>query len=99
VAVTGPGYEVPGWFFLRMRRHAERLTGLDDAELSALDRRARDLVAAVTEATAAPATYDLDVEPWIRRRDDVVALGLVVRNPVLPATRGHPEAVDQKEAL
>jgi diadenosine tetraphosphate (Ap4A) HIT family hydrolase len=56
-AEVAPGYEVPGWFFLRVRRHAERLTGLDDAELSALGHRARDLVAAVTEATAAPATY------------------------------------------
>jgi diadenosine tetraphosphate (Ap4A) HIT family hydrolase len=48
---------VPGWFFLRVRRHAELLMGLDDAELSALGRRARDLIAAVTEATGAPATY------------------------------------------
>ena len=56
-AEVAPGYEVPGWFFLRVRRHAELLTGLDDAELSALGRRARDLVAAVTEATGAPATY------------------------------------------
>ena len=56
-AEVAPGYEVPGWFFLRVRRHAELLTGLDDAELSALGHRARDLVAAVTEATGAPATY------------------------------------------
>jgi diadenosine tetraphosphate (Ap4A) HIT family hydrolase len=56
-AEVAPGYEVPGWFFLRTRRHAELLTGLDDAELSGLGRRARDLVAAVTEATGAPATY------------------------------------------
>ena len=56
-AEVAPGYEVPGWFFLRVRRHAERLTGLDDAELSALGHRARDLVAAVTEVTGAPATY------------------------------------------
>jgi len=58
-AEVAPGYEVPGWLFLRVRRHAERLTGLDDAELSAaLGHRARDLVAAVTDATAAPATYE-----------------------------------------
>ncbi len=37
--------------------HAELLTGLDDAELTALGHRARGLVAAVTEATGAPATY------------------------------------------
>lgn len=56
-AEVAPGYEVPGWFFLRVRRHAELLTGLDDAELTALGHRARGLVAAVTEATGAPATY------------------------------------------
>jgi diadenosine tetraphosphate (Ap4A) HIT family hydrolase len=52
-----PGYEVPGWFILRARRHAERLTGLDDAELASFGQRARDLVAAVTDVTGAPATY------------------------------------------
>jgi diadenosine tetraphosphate (Ap4A) HIT family hydrolase len=52
-----PGYEVPGWFILRARRHAERITGLDDGELSTFARRARDLVGAVTEVTGAPATY------------------------------------------
>ncbi len=52
-----PGYEVPGWVVLRVRRHAERITGLDDAELSTFARRARDLVAAVTAVTGAPTTY------------------------------------------
>ena len=52
-----PGYDVPGWFILRARRHAERLTGLDDAELSTFARRARDLIASVTDVTGAPATY------------------------------------------
>ncbi len=54
-----PGYDVPGWFILRARRHAERITGLDDEELASYGRRARDLVAAVTEVTDAPATYQL----------------------------------------
>lgn len=52
-----PGFDVPGWFVLRARRHAERLTGLDDAELGTMARRARDLTAAVSEVTAAAATY------------------------------------------
>jgi diadenosine tetraphosphate (Ap4A) HIT family hydrolase len=52
-----PGYDVPGWFILRARRHAERITGLDHDELSTFARRARDVVAAVTEVTGAPATY------------------------------------------
>jgi diadenosine tetraphosphate (Ap4A) HIT family hydrolase len=54
-----PGFDVPGWFVLRARRHAERITGLDNAELAALPYRARDLVAAVTEVTGAAATYFL----------------------------------------
>jgi diadenosine tetraphosphate (Ap4A) HIT family hydrolase len=54
-----PGYDVPGWFILRARRHAERITGLDDAELATYARRTRDLVAAVTDVTGAPATYQL----------------------------------------
>ena len=58
-AEIGPGMEVPGWFVLRTRRHAELITGLDDAETDALGRRLRALVAAVTEVTAAPATYQL----------------------------------------
>jgi diadenosine tetraphosphate (Ap4A) HIT family hydrolase len=52
-----PGYEVPGWFILRARRHAEYLGGLDDKELASFAFRARDLVAAVNNVTAAPATY------------------------------------------
>lgn len=53
------GYDVPGWVVLRARRHAERITGLDDDELATYGRRARDLVAAVSEATGAAATYQL----------------------------------------
>ena len=52
-----PGYEVPGWFILRIRRHAERLGGLEDEELASFAFRARDLVAAVSRVTDAPATY------------------------------------------
>jgi diadenosine tetraphosphate (Ap4A) HIT family hydrolase len=54
-----PGYEVPGWFFLRARRHADRITGLNDAELDTFGHRARNMVAAVTQATNAEATYML----------------------------------------
>ena len=52
-----PGYEVPGWFVLRTRRHALGLPGLTAEELATFGPRARDAVAAVTEATGAPATY------------------------------------------
>lgn len=56
-AEVAPGYEVPGWFFLRARRHAERLTGLDDAETATFGRRAHDLISAVEQVTGAPAVY------------------------------------------
>lgn len=56
-AEVAPGYEVPGWLLLRVRRHAERLTSLEDVELAALGRRARDLVAAVGEVMGTPVTY------------------------------------------
>jgi diadenosine tetraphosphate (Ap4A) HIT family hydrolase len=52
-----PGYDVPGWIILRVRRHAERITGLNDAELAGFAQRTRDVVAAVTEVTGAEATY------------------------------------------
>lgn len=54
-----PGFEVPGWFILRARRHAERITGLDASELEVFGRRTRDVVAAVAQATEAEATYIL----------------------------------------
>jgi len=56
-AEVAPGYEVPGWFFLRARRHAEKLTGLDEAETATFGRRAHDLVSAVERVTGAPAVY------------------------------------------
>jgi diadenosine tetraphosphate (Ap4A) HIT family hydrolase len=56
-AEVAPGYEVPGWFFLRARRHAEKLTGLDEAETAAFGRRAHDLVSAIERVTGAPAVY------------------------------------------
>jgi diadenosine tetraphosphate (Ap4A) HIT family hydrolase len=52
-----PGYEVPGWFILRTRRHAEYFGGLDDEELASFAFRVRDLIAAVNGVTGAPATY------------------------------------------
>ena len=54
-----PGFDVPGWFVLRVRRHALRIQGLTDEELATYGRRARDIVAAVTEVTRAPVTYML----------------------------------------
>jgi len=52
-----PGYDVPGWVILRLRRHAEGIGGLGPDELTSFGRRIRDLVGAVREATGAVATY------------------------------------------
>lgn len=52
-----PGYQVPGWIVLRVRRHAENIDALSEAELATLGRRARDLVAAVRRVTGAEAVY------------------------------------------
>ncbi|GAA2851149.1 hypothetical protein GCM10010472_05290 [Pseudonocardia halophobica] len=54
-----PGFDVPGWFVLRVRRHAERLQGLDAQELATYARRLRDVVDAVGQVTGAPAVYQL----------------------------------------
>jgi diadenosine tetraphosphate (Ap4A) HIT family hydrolase len=56
-AEVAPGFEVPGWFFLRARRHAEKLTGLDEAETATFGRHAHDLVSAVEQVTGAAAVY------------------------------------------
>lgn len=54
-----PGYDIPGWFVLRVRRHALNIGGLSEAELATYARRLRDVVGAVGEVTGAPATYQL----------------------------------------
>jgi diadenosine tetraphosphate (Ap4A) HIT family hydrolase len=56
-AEIAPGHEVPGWLFLRVRRHAERLTGLSDAEVDGFGRCARDLVGALGEVLRTSVTY------------------------------------------
>ena len=101
-AEVAPGYEVPGWFVLRVRRHAELLTALDDAELAALGRRARDLVAAVTEATGASATYLLHFGENYRHFHALVA----ARGADIPAERRggnilslRPDRVDRAAAV
>lgn len=98
-----PGYDVPGWFILRARRHAERITGLDDEELSSYGRHARDLVAAVTEVTGAPATYllvfgenYLHFHVLVAARGDDVPAGLRAGNILrLRADRADPAAAEK----
>jgi diadenosine tetraphosphate (Ap4A) HIT family hydrolase len=103
-AEVAPGYEVPGWYFLRVRRHAEKLTGLDDAEVAHLGRRAHDLLTAVERATGAPAVYFLSFGESYRhfhalvaaRGDDVPASqrgGALLQ--LLSAGRDREAALDQ----
>ena len=42
---------------------------------------------------------DLDLEAGVGRGEHAEALALVVRDPVLPAAGGHPEAVDQDDRV
>lgn len=72
-AEVAPGYEVPGWFFLRVRRHAEKLTGLDESETATFGRRAHDLVSAVERVTRAPAVYLLSFGENFRHFHALVA--------------------------
>ncbi|GAA2025901.1 hypothetical protein GCM10009819_06220 [Agromyces tropicus] len=56
---VAPGYDVPGWFVLRLRRHAEGWDGLtveDAAEFGPVSQR---LATALTAATGAPSVYFL----------------------------------------
>lgn len=78
---VGRAFEVPGWFFLRSRRHADALADLDDEEAASLGTGARDLTAAVAMVTAAAAVYLLHFGENYRhfhaqvvaRRDDIPA--------------------------
>jgi diadenosine tetraphosphate (Ap4A) HIT family hydrolase len=72
-AEVAPGFEVPGWFFLRARRHAEKLTGLDEAETATFGRHAHDLVTAVEQVTGAPAVYLLSFGETFRHFHALVA--------------------------
>lgn len=51
------GFDVPGWVFLRLRRHAEGLGELTQAELTTFGRRLRDLMGAVSDVTGASVIY------------------------------------------
>ncbi len=51
------GYEVPGWFILRLRRHAEGWSGPTAAELANFGPLSQRLTAAIQEATGAPTVY------------------------------------------
>jgi diadenosine tetraphosphate (Ap4A) HIT family hydrolase len=54
---VAPGFEVPGWYFLRLRRHALGWAGLEQPELTAFGPVVRDLMGALEQAFDAPARY------------------------------------------
>ncbi|WP_426517482.1 hypothetical protein ACPPVQ_00410 [Diaminobutyricibacter sp. McL0618] len=51
------GYDVPGWFILRLRRHAEGWAGPSADELAGFGPLSQRLVAGIEEATGAPTVY------------------------------------------
>jgi diadenosine tetraphosphate (Ap4A) HIT family hydrolase len=55
-----PGFEVPGWFVLRARRHALGWHDLETGELRSFGQHAKDLVDSVTAVFGSPATYVLN---------------------------------------
>lgn len=52
-----PGFEVPGWYFLRLRRHALGWGELTRDELTGFGPTAQTLMLALEEAFDAPARY------------------------------------------
>jgi diadenosine tetraphosphate (Ap4A) HIT family hydrolase len=54
---VAPGFEVPGWYFLRLRRHALGWPALRQPELAAFGPVAKDLMEALEQAFDAPARY------------------------------------------
>jgi diadenosine tetraphosphate (Ap4A) HIT family hydrolase len=54
---VAPGYEVPGWYFLRSRRHALGWAELEQQELTAFGPLVQELMTALEVAFDAPARY------------------------------------------
>lgn len=51
------GYDVPGWFILRLRRHAEGWDGLTAQEAAGFGVVSKRIAAAIQAATGAPTVY------------------------------------------
>ncbi|GGF21412.1 hypothetical protein [Subtercola lobariae] len=96
------GYEVPGWYFLRVRRHALGWQDLTQAELDSLGQHLKDITGAVAEATGALAVYTMNFgESYAHFHVLVTARG----EDVAPERRGgnivnlKAERLDRAEAL
>jgi diadenosine tetraphosphate (Ap4A) HIT family hydrolase len=51
------GYDVPGWFIWRLRRHAEGWAGPTTTELVSFGPLSQRVTAAIQQVTAAPTVY------------------------------------------
>jgi diadenosine tetraphosphate (Ap4A) HIT family hydrolase len=51
------GYDVPGWYILRLRRHAEGWSALSPDEAAGFGAVSQQVAAAIREATGAPTVY------------------------------------------
>lgn len=56
-ACVGPGFEVPGWLFLELRRHAEGPMAMDPAEAGEVGHHLVELSDAIRAATGAEKVY------------------------------------------
>jgi diadenosine tetraphosphate (Ap4A) HIT family hydrolase len=56
-ACVAPGFEVPGWLFLELRRHADGPMGMETAEAGELGGLLARLSAAIAGATGAERVY------------------------------------------
>jgi len=105
---VAPGFEVPGWYFLRLRRHAIGWGEMTDAELTSFGLVARDLMVALERTFDAPARYLMtfgEAYPHFHcvvtvRTDDIPAesrsgniLGLRATRLDPPAALAHVPAV------
>jgi hypothetical protein len=73
-----------------------RLESLDNAFEVRHDRVNRE---AFDGRRIAVEGFDLDLEPGIRWSEHAVALGFIACDPVLPASRRHPEAMNQYDRI
>src|SRR5678815_363417 len=43
--------------------------------------------------------FDFDLKPWIRWSEHAIALGFIACNPMFPASRRYPEAMNQHDGI
>lgn len=83
---VAPGSEVPGWYLLRLRRHAEGWDGPTPAELAGFGPRTSALVAAVTAEHGAETVYVMSFGENYRHFHVLVT----ARGPEVPAEQRGP---------